>query len=150
MPWLRSKHQIDLYMLTLRYEAKTLIGISPLVFSRISVIFNPVEIAYQLMNVSRTWPIPVSVVLAPGDATNRRQGISPNPTKYYTNVFIEPVTKCLGEYVTTETAYSKFHCVFFSCQSCCDLLGISSSYAQASVDLRWSKSRIAEISLPFE
>lgn len=100
-------------MLTLRYKAKNLTGISPLVFSRVPVIFNPVEIAYQLMNVSRTWPIPFSVVLVPSDATNRRQGVSPNPTQYYTNVFIEPVTKCLDKYVITETAYLKFHCVFF-------------------------------------
>lgn len=57
-------------MLTLRYKAKNLTGISPLVFSRVPVIFKPVEIAYQLMNVSRARPTPVSVVLAPGDATN--------------------------------------------------------------------------------
>lgn len=73
-------------MLTLRYKAKNLSGISPLVFSRVPVIFNPVEIAYQLMNVSRTWPIPFSVVLVPSDATTdakESHQILPNTTRTY-------------------------------------------------------------------
>lgn len=123
---LRFQHQSELRMLhnpkiAETPKARTLIELSPLVFMQSPVIFEDVEIAYWLMNASRTWPISL------GDLSYRRRSQSmPStdakeshrilPTQHYMTVFIEPVIERPDIDVISETACLKFHCGFPSFQ----------------------------------